>query len=149
MATISYTIERIEKRKTGSFQAVTTDYSTVTFVKGDAYVVTWVLVSGSLDGEWFIAPAETDVSIQAYGSDWNSQTLNFQGTNETTNLPVKTTASAVPSNPVNLTEPTRTTIAMTGTANVDQVLENMLQYRPLLGGNPTNSVTVKMLIVVK
>lgn len=142
MATILYSIERIVQKKPFEFSVISADYSASArdFVTGISYVVTWALVSGSLDGQWVVAPVNSDINIQAYGTDWNGRTLNFQGSNET---------DTTPSNPVNLKDGLRNTIAMTGTNETEQILDNMYQYRPLLGGNPTNPVTVKMLVLTR
>ncbi len=142
MATIDYTVERIIQLKPLQFNIASPDYSPAAreLVSGIGYIVTWVLVSGSLDGQWLVAPVNSDINVQAYGSDWNAQTLNIQGSNET---------DEAPSNPINLKDALRNTIAMTGTNETEQILDNMYQYRPLLGGNPTNSVTVKMLILTR
>ncbi len=126
MATVSYTAELVNYRDLG-------------LGIGKAYVITWVLSSGNLDGQWYIAPVFDDINVQAYSSDWGGQTLNIQGTNET---------GASPSNPVNLKEAQRGAIAMTSD-DTEQILDNLYQYRPLLGGNPGANLTVKMLFIKK
>jgi len=142
LATIDYSIERIIQLKPFQFDVFSADYSGTArqLVTGIGFVVTWVLVSGSLDGQWVVAPVNSDINVQAYGSNWNGKTLNIQGSNET---------DETPSNPISLKDALRNTIAMTGTNETEQILDNMYQYRPLLGGNPTNSVTVKMLILTR
>ena len=99
---------------------------------GLALIVKWVLTSADFEGAPFVAPAFTDVTIHAYGTDWNGRTLNFRGSLE---------VATAPSNYVNLTDPTQTTIALT-VAGIKTVLENAYQYSPLLTGAPTNDVTV-------
>jgi len=118
--TIAYTVEG----KVGS------DIGGIEY--GKTIIVTWVLTSSDFEGDPFIAPTMTDVTVQAYGTDWNSRTLNFRGTLEV----------GTPSNYVNLTDPTQTTIALTANG-IKAVLENVYQYSPLLSGAPTNDVTVK------
>lgn len=139
MATVSYTVERIKKKKPLTFVAIDADYSTLDFIEGEAYIVTWSLTSGNLDGQWFAAPVFSEISIHAYGTDWDDRTLYFQGSNET---------DATPSNPANLKDSQRNTISMTGTNETEQILENMYQYRPLLSDNPAAAVVIKMLIII-
>ncbi len=99
---------------------------------GVAIIVTWVLTSADFEGDPFIAPTFTDVTVQAYGTDWNGRTLNFRGTLED---------AASPSNYFNLTDPTQATIALTADGG-KAILENVHQYSPLLSGAPTDDVTV-------
>lgn len=99
---------------------------------GEAIVVTWILTSADFEGDPFIAPTFTDITVHAYGTDWNGKLLNFRGTNE---------VAASPSNYANLTDPTQTVIALT-VPGIKTVLENAYQYSPLLSGAPTNDVTV-------
>jgi hypothetical protein len=103
---------------------------------GETWIATWTLTTADATGDPAVFPVSNDVSVQAYGT-WGSGTLNIKGTNET---------DVSPSNGVNLTDPTQTTIALTSNG-VNQILEKTYQYWPVLTGSTGATITVKLLFI--
>jgi hypothetical protein len=103
---------------------------------GETWIATWTLTTADATGDPAVFPVSNDVNVHAYGT-WGDGTLNIKGTNET---------GVSPSNGVNLTDPTQTTIALIGNGT-KQILEKTYQYWPVLTGSTGATITVKLLFI--
>lgn len=100
-----------------------------------AIVLEWTGLLANDDGAWLLLGHYADKSLHVTGTP-SGATVRLQGSNEDT----PTTPNAV-----NLSSPSETTIGVTATPALKQVLENPLYVRPLVsGGDGSTAITVRL-----